>query len=347
MMEHLDFYAIRLPLRDLESIYERIGCMARTEAKLPPSTDPLAESLHLLRLTGTLYCRSELTAPWGIELPPIEDCMMLHVITAGRCWLEVEGCEPSLLHPGSLALVPHGAGHNLRSDPKADLEPLFDIPVEQVSERYEILRHGGGGTFTQALCVVVRFDHAAAEHLIALLPKVLQTDTWTDDHDGWLQSTLRFISREAKQLRPGGETVITRLADILVIQMIRLWIDSAPEPDRGWLAALRDEQIGRALTSMHRAPERDWNLASLAEEARMSRSAFSARFTHLVGESAMRYLTGWRMRLARTRLRETSEPISALAHNLGYQSEAAFCRAFKRVFGVPPGSIRRERTALP
>ncbi len=320
--------------------------MSQVDRELPPASDPLGEALHLLRLTGVLYCRAELTSPWGIDLPPFEGCMMFHVVTAGRCWLDVGGTESRMLQQGSLALVPHGAGHCLRSGPKADAQPLFDIPVEQVSDRYEIMRHGGGGEFTQTLCVVVRFDHVAAEHLIELLPTVLQIDTW-DDEGSWLQSTLRFIAREARELRPGGETVITRLADILVIQMIRSWIDSEPEPERGWLAALRDEQVGRALTSIHREPSREWTVASLAEEAGMSRSAFSARFTNLVGESAMRYLTRWRMLLARTYLRETSEPISVLAGRLGYQSEAAFCRAFKRVFGVPPGSVRRAGAPAP
>ncbi len=321
--------------------------MSRNDRKLPSSADPLGETLHLLRLTGTLYCKTELTAPWGVDLPPFEGCMMFHIVTAGRCWLEVDGTEPRLLQPGSLALVPHGAGHVIRSGPEADAEPLFDIPVEKISDRYEIMRHGGGGDFTHMICGVMRFDHVAAEHLIALLPKVLQVDTWDDDEGSWLQSTLRFISREAKELRPGGETVITRLADILVIQMIRSWIDSAPEADKGWLAALRDEQVGRALTSIHREPAREWTVASLAKEVGMSRSAFSARFTDLVGESAMRYITQWRMRLARTHLRETSEPLSVVAEHLGYQSEAAFCRAFKRVFGVPPGSVRRDNGPSP
>jgi AraC-like DNA-binding protein len=273
--------------------------------------------------------------------------MMFHIVTAGRCWLEVEGAEPCLLKQGSLALVPHGTGHCIRSDPSADAQPLFDIPVEQVSERYEIMRYGGGGDFTHLTCGVVRFDHVAAERLVALLPTVLKVDTWDEDEETWLQSTLRFISREAKQLRPGGETVITRLADILVIQMIRSWIDSAPEANQGWLAALRDKQLGPALTSIHREPDREWTVASLAKEVGMSRSAFSARFSRVVGESAMRYLTHWRMQLARIQLQETSEPISILAGRLGYQSEAAFCRAFKRMFGEPPGSVRRADTSSP
>ena len=222
---------------------------------------------------------------------------------------------------------------------------MFDIPVEQVSDRYEIMRYGGAGELTHLTCGVVRFDHVAGQQLMALLPRVLQIDTWADDEGSWLQSTLRFIAREARELRPGGETVITHLADILIIQAIRSWIDSAPQADRGWLAALRDDQVGRALAAIHREPEKDWTVALLAKEVGMSRSGFSARFTSLVGESAMRYLTQWRMQLARAQLLETSDSLSVLADRLGYQSEAAFSRAFKRVFGVSPGSLRHAATA--
>ena len=321
--------------------------MARPQPEQLSSIDPLGETLHLLRLTGTLYCRTELTAPWGIELPPFEGCMMFHIVTEGSCLLEVDGREPCELRQGSLALLPHGIGHTIRSDTSSDVSPLFDIPVEQVSERYEIMRHGGGGEPTQLTCGVVRFDHVAADHLISLLPDVIQVDAWAEDDGSWLQSTLRFISREASELRPGGETVITRLADILVIQIIRSWIDSKPHADGGWLAALSDKQVGRALTLMHRDPAEPWTVASLAESVSMSRSAFAARFTDLVGESAMRYLTHWRMRLARTELRENTDSLSLIAERFGYKSEAAFCRAYKRIFHEPPGKVRRESAGLP
>jgi AraC-like DNA-binding protein len=135
--------------------------------------------------------------------------------------------------------------------------------------------------------------------------------------------------------------VITHLADILIIQAIRSWLDSAPDANQGWLAALRDKQIGRALSAIHRAPEKAWSVTSLAKEAGMSRSGFSARFTDLVGDSVMRYLTQWRMRLARSHLLDQSESLSLLAERVGYQSEAAFCRAFKREFGVSPGNVRK------
>ncbi|WP_449065042.1 AraC family transcriptional regulator [Planomonospora algeriensis] len=315
--------------------------MPSAAREFPAPADPLGETLHLLRLTGALYCRAELTAPWGIHVPALDGFMLLHVVTEGECLLEVDGAEPRPLRQGSLTLVPHGLPHRLRSGPEARTEPLFEIPVEQVSERYEIMRHGGGGEFTHITCGVVRPDHAVARRLVAQLPGVLHLDSWDDAAADWLAGTLRLISREALALRPGGETVITRLADILVIQAIRAWLDSSPEANRGWLAALRDEQVGRALLLIHREPEREWDVASLAQEAGMSRSAFSARFTGLVGESAMHYLARWRMQLAREHLRRTTEPLSAVAHRFGYRSEAAFCRAFKRAFGLSPGSARR------
>jgi AraC-like DNA-binding protein len=316
--------------------------MTPIERKIPELADPLGETLHMLRLNGSLYCRSELAAPWGVDMPAFPGYMMFHVVTAGHCWLDVVGEEPRLLQQGSLTLVPHGNGHCIRSSPDVRAMPLFDIPVERISDRYEVMRYGGDGELTQLTCGVVSFDQLAGKQLVAQLPNVLQIDSWDEEQDGWLQSTLRFIAREARDRRPGGETVITHLADILIIQAIRSWIDQAPEADQGWLAALRDKQVGSALAAIHRQPEKSWTVDSLARAVGMSRSGFSARFTDLVGDSAKRYLTNWRMQLARAQLQETSDPLSVLADRLGYQSEAAFCRAFKRIFGIPPGSYRKS-----
>ncbi|MCA8971867.1 MAG: AraC family transcriptional regulator [Planctomycetes bacterium] len=324
--------------------------------EIPPPNDPLGEALHLLRLTGSVYARSDLTTPWGAVMPPLEGHMMFHIVTQGRCWLEIDGSEPLLLDRGSLALVPHGLGHRLVDEPGRACVDFFDLPIERVTERYELLRYGGGGAACQLICVVVRFDHASAERLVDALPPVLHLDSWKLDtreletpqratnsapNDRWLTDTLRFIAREAEALQPGGETVITRLADILVIQMIRHWIATEADATTGWLAALRDERLGRAIAAIHREPGKDWNLETLAETASMSRSAFAARFTDVVGEPAMRYLTRWRMQLARTVLRENEAPIGLVAERLGYRSEAAFCRAFKRELGVSPGKDRR------
>lgn len=316
--------------------------MAKPTTVLPEPADPLGETLHMLRLTGTLYCRGEFTAPFAIEIPELEGVMTFLVVTSGRCWLQVNGSEPRLLDQGNLALIPHGVPHVISSDPTLNPAPLFEQPIEKISDRYECMRFGGGGEVTRTMYGVVRFDDVAAQHLLRLLPQTIYIDAWHDDAGGWLQSTLRFIASEAASLKPGGETVITRLADVVVIQAIRSWLQNAPEADQGWLAALRDRQIGRALALIHKDPTNDWSVASLADQVAMSRSAFSAKFTDLVGVSPGRYLTDWRMQIARTRLLDTTDPVSAIAGDLGYQSEAAFCRAFKRTYDVSPGSVRRR-----
>ena len=157
-----------------------------------------------------------------------------------------------------------------------------------------------------------------------------------------MPSVLRLMASEASELRPGGEAVITRLGDILVIQAIRAWIESDPAAQRGWLGALQDPQIGRAISYIHRDPARNWTVASLAHELAMSRSAFAARFTELVGEPAMQYVTRWRMQVAVAALKEEGATVGELADRLGYQSEAAFSRAFKREYGMPPAAWRRR-----
>jgi AraC-like DNA-binding protein len=308
--------------------------------------DPLGEALHSLRMSGAFYCRSEFTAPWGLALPAMPQCLMLHVVTEGEPWLEIEGRPPLQLQPFDLLLVPHGQGHSLSSRPGVLAAPLFDLPREYAAERYEIIRQGGGGAATGLVCAAVRFDHPAAQRLIALLPPVIHVSDAQSPSMQWVRSTLQFIANEARDLRPGGETVITRLADILVIQVIRTWIERDPAAQTGWLGALQDRQIGRVIVQIHRDPARNWTLASMAQVAAMSRSAFAARFAERVGEPAMHYLARWRMHVALTWLREGDHAIADIADRLGYQSEAAFNRAFKRIMGVTPGAARNGASVL-
>jgi len=326
---------------------ERVGHAApATTPEWVATADPLGEALHFLRMSGTFYARSEFTAPWGLAIPAFRNSMVFHVVTEGQCWVEVPGADAHRLQAGDLALLPHGQGHLLTSDPGAMVADLFALPRVEVSDRYERLRHGGGGAATNLICAVVRFDHPAARQLLALLPRVIRVEEWRSPQFEWLQSTLRLMAAEARELRPGGETVVTRLADILVIQTIRAWIEKDPAAQTGWLGALRDPQIGRALTLVHRDPARAWTVASLADAAAMSRSAFAARFTELVGEPAMQYVTRWRMHLALERLKEDDAPLADLADRLGYRSEAAFSRAFKRVIGLSPGAARHAAGPL-
>lgn len=306
--------------------------------------DPLGEILHFVRMSGTFYCRSELTAPWALELPNRDNCVSFHVITAGSCWLEA-GDRRQLLEAGDLALVPYRLGHRLFSDAGVPPARVDQLEHEHVSDRYAILRHGGGGAPTTLICGAVRFDHPASRHLVALLPDLIHLKAGGFDQVDWLSTTLRFMAAEARELRPGGETVITRLADILVIQAIRSWIDHGPRGGAGWLRAIQDPQIGQAIMLMHRDPERKWTVASLANEAAMSRSAFSARFTQLVGDPVMHYLARWRMQLALAWFEAHEASIAEATARLGYRSEAAFKRAFLRHTGLSPGAVRRQTAA--
>lgn len=306
-----------------------------------PVGDPLGEILHLLKLTGTFYCQSRMTAPWGIAIPGFPEVMSFAVVIGGRGWLAVGDAPPFAIEKGDLVLITRNAPLKMASAPDVPAQTLEELPIRKVTELYETVEFGGGGAETSIMYGLVRIDHASSPMLMALLPDVLKIDPWEEEAGSWLQGTLQFIAREARELRPGGETVITRLADVVVIEAIRRWLAHAPEADRGWLKAARDPQIGRAIVAIHRAPADEWSVETLARVAGMSRSAFAARFTGLVGTPAMQYLLEWRMNLARRRLLDSGLPVAAIAADLGYLSEPAFARAFKRVFGTTPGQVRR------
>ncbi len=313
--------------------------MVDYERKFPSLADPLGETLYELRLGGSLYALSELRAPWGIDMPALPGKMMFHIVTAGSCWLQTAEGSAFELHQGSLVLLPQGRGHKILDCPNAKTEPFFDLPVQQINERFETLTYGGAGKLTKLTCCVVDFDHTAGRQLIDHLPEMLHINSLDTNVDGWLEHSLRFLAREAREQRPGGQTIMANLADILVIQAIRTWLETSPEANKGWLAALRDKHVGNALVAIHREPAKNWSVALLAKNVGMSRSGFSARFTALVGEPVMQYLTRWRMLLARSKLLEGKITLGELSDQLGYQSEAAFSRAFKRIMGVSPGSV--------
>lgn len=198
--------------------------------------DPLGEALHFLRMSGSYYARCEFSAPWALELPAFPGTLMFHVVTSGSCTMVVPGAQPRTLRPGGLALVPHGQGHRLESEATAPGIGLFEVPREEVSDRYELLRIDGGGDPVTLICGVVRFDHPAGRYLMGILPRLIVLDSDTPLQQEWLQSTVRLMAHEARTLLPGGETVITRLADVLVIQAIRSWLEGDPEARGGNVA---------------------------------------------------------------------------------------------------------------
>jgi AraC-like DNA-binding protein len=340
MPESTEWVTIRLGDLDAASGVVHACPHMNRAPRLPPVSDPLSEIMHSLHLTGALYCVAKLGEPWGIEAPQLDGLMTLQIVTAGQCWIEVDGAQPRLLGPGSMTLIPHGTPHRMRSSRDVATVPLFGLPVERISDRFETMRHGGDGAPCHITYGALRFDAEAARRLTSVLPPLIQLDGLEADTSGWIQSTLRLIAAEASELGPGAEIIITRIADVLVIQAIRSWLRHAPISEQGWVAAFNDELIGRALALVHHDPAAPWSVAGLARDVGMSRSAFSARFSGLVGVPVMSYVTDWRMQVARGRLRSSSDTVARVGASLGYQSEATFSRAYRRTFGVSPGSDR-------
>ncbi len=321
------------------------GAMADTALRQPD--EPVAaigEALRFVQMSGIFYCPSHLTEPWGLELPPMGDCVWFHALLTGQATLEVEG-QRRTVRPGDLVLVPHGTGHRAWGrDDQAPTPSVYDLPHDYLNDQYAILHHGGGGERTDIVCGGIRLEHPAARQLIASLPSVIHIEASHSIRADWMRATLELMAEETQQVRPGSEAVVSRLCDIVVIQAIRTWIERDPAAQTGWLGALRDEQIGTAIARIHANPEHNWTVAALADEVAMSRSAFAARFTNLVGEPVMRYVARWRMHAALDLLQTSDATVAAVAAQVGYESEAAFSRSFKRIIGTTPRSARQAVT---
>jgi AraC-like DNA-binding protein len=243
------------------------------------------------------------------------------------------------LQSGDLVLVPHGAGHRIEEGGPTEHPLIPDLPHQEQSDNYAVLHYGHDGPLTELVCGGLRLEHPSARRLLDGLPPLIHIRTVRRTVLG---ATLDLLADEVRGRDVGSEAVISRLCDILVIQAIRHWMTDADASGSPWLRAITDPQLGPALAALHAAPSEPWTVASLASRAAMSRSAFAARFTELVHEPAMQYVTRWRMQVAQSALATEGTTVGELADRLGYRSEAAFARAFKRVIGVPPGAVRRQ-----
>ena len=314
-----------------------------TKREVPRVEDPLADALTGLHVTGMFYCPSILTAPWGIELPEMIDHLWFHVVTSGECQFVTPGGQTIAATTGDVLVFAHGGRHHAVSEPGTHTPSVFDLPHEYSTERYATMTHGGeggagGGDLTTLTCGVVTLEHRTASRLLASIPEVIRLRARTDEP--WFDSLLELIASETRSMRPGAEVVVSRLCDILVIHAIRTWATEEPAATAGWVGALRDPHVGAAIAAIHQWPGEDWTVESLATQANMSRSALSARFRELLDQSPAQYVAQWRMEIAADRLRHSPDPIFDIATDLGYGSEAAFSRAFKRVMGTPPSELR-------
>jgi AraC-like DNA-binding protein len=305
-----------------------------------PVPDALSQVLQDLRLAGVHYCRCEVAAPWGIELPARPESTF-HYVIEGRCWLQSSRTEPSLLTAGDIVLLPQGTGHRLLAQPGAKSSRIDALGAQRLGDLTYRLRTGGEGPRSLLVCCAVRFDEPRVHPLLELMPQVLIVRARTT-RDPALVALLGAMASEGREERIGAATVMTRLADSIVARVVRDWVESHPENTSGWLAAIREPKIGRALAAFHREPDGDWNVEALASVAGMSRSIFSERFASVLGVSPAKYVVRWRMHLAARWLRTEQRTVDQVAVHLGYESVASFSRTFKRVMGAPPVVYRQS-----
>ena len=318
--------------------------------------DPLSDVLRSMRLTGGIFLEGEFTAPWSIvsRVEPA-DCapfghvprniIAYHYVEEGELQLRLDGHPAVTILPGEIVLLPRNDPHVLASGPDIPAADSHGLILPAPDGGLARIVHGGGGARTRIVCGYLG-NETPGDTLLSFLPPVLRLDVPEDPTGEWIESTFRFA---AAALAGGGErsaVVLGRLAELLFEEAVHRYVAALPEGEKGWLAALRDPVVGRALALLHGRLDRPWTTEGLASEVGLSRSAFASRFTALVGDPPMRYLAKWRMQLAARRLSDTRDPIARIAFDAGYESEAAFNRAFKRSFGVPPATWRKEN-ALP
>lgn len=300
--------------------------------------DVLTDVLNTLELKGWLSSRRELTPPWRYDFAPSKDSIF-HVLSFGGGYLEVDG-KAVRVEDGDVVLFPTGHPHSLYDDPMSPLTRLVHLDYNP-QRGYEVVNREGNGPKPLLLCGAFHFEYPNDFPLLHRLPELIHIRGAQGKLEQGFAEIVNIIARESASPQPGADVMLRRLTELLFIQVIRLWIDQQAKASVGWVGALRDQPISAALGLIHQSPERRWTVNELAEAAALSRSAFSARFTELVGEPPMTYLTRWRM-LRATRLLKNEVSTGIVADRLGYDSEAAFRKAFKREIGIPPAQYRKR-----
>ncbi len=301
--------------------------------------DVLTDVLNTLELKGWLSSRRELVPPWRYEFAASRDSLF-HVVRSGSAFLEVEGDpKPIRLDDGDLVLFPTGHPHALYDHPASPLTRLVQLDYNP-QRVHHVVNHEGAGSPLLLLCGAFHFDYPNDFPLLQRLPRLIHIRGTRGRMDQGFADILNIIARESISQQPATEVMLRRLTELLFIQVIRLWAAREARAADGWPGALQDQPISTALGLIHQSPDTRWTVKELAEASALSRSAFSARFTELVGEPPMTYLTRWRM-LKATRLLKNEVQMGAIAEQLGYESEAAFRKAFKREMGIPPAQYRK------
>jgi AraC-like DNA-binding protein len=318
--------------------------------------DALSDVLRAVKLTGAVFVTVEVSPPWSapvpsadtlrrIIMPSAQHLISYHLVTAGDCWAIPQKGKPVHLKTGDVIVFPGGDPHVMCSDPKTPRGAALDMrrirPAMQWP--YRIVGGGNGPNRLGLICGFLGCDIRPFNPLLAALPRIMVVSDSGGAKDGWLSQFMRLAVAEATDKRAGGEGVLGRLSELMFVEAVRRHLDALPAEQSGWLAGLRDQFVGRALTLLHSKPGQSWTLEKLAREVGLSRSSLAERFMHFVGQPPMQYLTQWRMQVAAGLLTSGASNIAAIAEDVGYESEAAFSRAFKKLVGAPPATWRRQQ----
>jgi AraC-like DNA-binding protein len=303
--------------------------------------DPLADVFDLSRVSGAVMAQLIAHEPWGVAVDPVPGAVF-HAVVAGSCWLRIPGRQPQHLMPGDVVLLPTNTPHEVVSTVDGSTESLaqFEKDTRRTPEGDVVI--DGPGACTRVLCAAYDYDHEVAHPLMSQLPPVLHVPAGLPGDDGAVSATLRLLALELGGHPPGSRAAVGRLIDVMLIHVMRAWLRAQEADDTCWLLALRDPVVAGAMNCIHARPAEPWTIDSLAREVSVSRATLARRFSDLVGETPLGYLTRWRMDLAAQRLRDTDDAIAAVAAIAGYRSEYAFSRAFARHRRIAPGRYRRQ-----
>ena len=317
--------------------------------------DALSDVLKTVRLTGAVFFNCAARAPWVAEQPPremilpkilpgAEHLIAYHVVTEGRCYANIIGEEPIAIEAGEVIVFTKGDPHVLSSSPGVRADPRAPDKLEGFagSQLPFFINYGGDGPASaKFVCGFLACDAWLFNPLLTNLPPIIRVTDKAGSNASWLGQFMRLATRESADKRAGGESVLARLSELMFIEVVRQHLETLPPKQAGWLAGLRDPFVGKALSLMHANPARGWTIEDLARDAGLSRSVLAERFTDLVGMPPMQYLVKWRMQIAFGLLSSSNTSMAAVAAEIGYGSEAAFSRAFKKTVGVPPSAWRR------
>jgi len=315
--------------------------------------DVLSEVLKVVKLQGAIFYNGEFSAPWSFRSPescnvaPLvvegaEHVIIYHLLTDGRASARVEDGERIGLAAGDVVIFPHGNAHIIENGRPIKTVDLLQEVARIFSQGLRLVRSGGGGDVTKFVCGYMACEPELSKIFLNGLPPVFKVSIRNDASGRWLENSIRFSVDHAGDVRAGGEAVLAKLSEVLFVETLRTYISNLPQEQTGWLAGARDPEVGKTLALMHRNPAHPWTIAALAQGVGVSRSVLAERFRHYLNEPPMAYLTRWRLQLGAQMLTSTSYSVAQIAAEVGYESEAAFNRAFKREFTVPPARFRSQ-----